>query len=71
MGKLSVDHPPKTSLEWCPLREQAGENQRLPLWKRHTTKYMNYIREPVLALYLASPILEMLSIIISKGIIIK
>lgn len=21
MGKLSVDHPPKTSPEWCPLRE--------------------------------------------------
>lgn len=22
MGKLSVDHPPKTSPVWCPLREK-------------------------------------------------
>ena len=22
MGKLSVDHPPKTSPKWCPLREK-------------------------------------------------
>ena len=25
MGKLSVDHPPKTSPEWCPLRENVNE----------------------------------------------
>lgn len=24
MGKLSVDHPPKTSPVWCPLREKVG-----------------------------------------------
>lgn len=22
MGKLGVDHPPKTSPKWCPLREE-------------------------------------------------
>ena len=26
MGKLSVDHPPKTSLEWCPLRCGSDDN---------------------------------------------
>lgn len=25
MGKLSVDHPPKTSPEWCPLRKKVNE----------------------------------------------
>ena len=25
MGKLSVDHPPKTSPVWCPLREKVNE----------------------------------------------
>ena len=26
MGKLGVDHPPKTSPVWCPLREKADSN---------------------------------------------
>ena len=25
MGKLSVDHPPETSPEWCPVREKKSE----------------------------------------------
>ena len=25
MGKLSVDHPPKISPDWCPLRNKKGE----------------------------------------------
>ena len=25
MGKLSVDHPPKTSPEWCPGRDKVNE----------------------------------------------
>lgn len=25
IGKLGVDHPPKTSPEWCPLRENNGD----------------------------------------------
>ena len=26
MGKLGVDHPPKTSPVWCPLREKISQN---------------------------------------------
>lgn len=25
MGKLGVDHPPKTSPKWCPLRDKKSE----------------------------------------------
>ena len=25
MGKLDVDHPPKTSPKWCPLRDKKRE----------------------------------------------
>lgn len=25
MGKLGVDHPPKTSPKWCPLREKGSQ----------------------------------------------
>lgn len=28
MGKLGVDHPPKTSPKWCPLREKVNEYNR-------------------------------------------
>ncbi len=27
MGKLGVDHPPKTSPEWCPLKCMGNRNQ--------------------------------------------
>lgn len=28
MGKLGVDHPPKTSPKWCPLRENNKQYQK-------------------------------------------